>query len=1115
LTYGRRSNPWQQLQELSLTTFLDRSYERRYKKRPVLELDARYLGDERVPLVRIAKQSDQPTALADVISFGAYLLRLMISIHVWSFRRPDAAEPREPQRLPGVIRCGRLRRRRIPKITELDVGERPDGTPVRVRLTHYEPPRRWRDRVLFREPAKRVPIVMIHGYSASGTTFAHDAVRPNLAAHFLARQRDVWIVDLRTSSGMPTARMPWSFEDAALVDLPAALAHVQRETATETNNDEAKLDIIAHCMGAAMLSMAVLAMPVAGAPFFREREKLPGWINRAVLSQIGPMVEFSPANVLRGYVLSYIRDLLPIERYEFRTSPDPTLTDQLIDRLLATLPYPKEEFDIENPPWWQCWRTTPWVGTRHRMDALYARDFDLVNIPRRVLKHIDDLFGPLSIETVSQGIHFARRKVITNRAGRNVYVSPRQLNDRWSFPTLSIHGVDNGLADVATLGHMRRTFKEAGLTFKGTMRPLLTTRSFREFGHQDSLIGRRAGKVFKDIERFLDDRPLKKRTGDDEDEDYWRKVVPSVRAEPPWLGPHRGPSRLDGAIPIRAGTDPGPDRTGLVAFLPVSYKRDRERDRDRFVRLRDPAEGLLLAAPLDPDGWIRFNLPVPERWGREAEGILMLTLNEEPQRIGAALFDERFAKLRAALRGSQIQLTLNPSTAHGDLQATFQQALSTNVDERIAELEAIKAYIDKVRPHVLKALARRLRRPAKDNRHALIVLERSKPELCFAFGSCQYPAGLLDAEIATESMEQLKNRLGNGEARPQFVLLLGDQVYVDATAGLFDPTSLDDRFVRPYERLYERPPVQDVLRQVPSYMMLDDHEIDDNWEPTEGDVRSDERLRQARRSYWRYQRFESFDNPGQRERNHELSFSFEHADHPFYVLDTRTQRASRTAGTVLNAELVSKMDLANLKSWLSQQQVKRPDKPKFIASPAMPLPRHLFASGSKAPASALRSDGWDGYPRSLLELLAFIAKERILNVVFLSGDAHLSCIAKATLEEDGSRPLVIHSIHSSALYAPFPFANSLAADFANPDKIKSDGYVWTVKTEFVAPPGDGFMILYADSAQRASLRCEFVGRNGPSRPRSLQMQSLSWVPRLSAPPERKPLNGSSSSTSLE
>jgi choline dehydrogenase-like flavoprotein/pimeloyl-ACP methyl ester carboxylesterase len=474
LTYGRKSNPWRQLMEMELRRFPGLAGP------PVLELDTRFLADQRVPLMKIVTQNDQVSALADLASLFGYFLRLLLNVHIWSFRRPDEAVAREPQRLPGRIKRF-IRRLPEPVIKEIDVDELRDGTPVRVRLTRYRP----------RTAAGR-PVVMIHGYSASGTTFAHAAVKPNMAEHFCGRHRDVWILDLRTSSGMPTARHPWAFEDAALADIPAAIDAICRETRWPS------VDVFAHCMGAAMFSMAVLAPPKPGEPFFREREELPRRIKRAVLSQIAPIVVMSPANAFRGYAMSYLRHFLPFANYQFRVGPDPGLADQLIDRLLATLPYPQEEFRVENPPW--PWRRTPFVGTRHRMDALYGRDFSLADkngrprLKRKVLEHIDDLFGPLSIETVAQGIHFARCELLTNRAGRNLYTLPKNLH-RWRFPTASIHGEDNGLSDVATLARFESVFREHGIK--------IVPKRFAGFGHQDCLIGRDAETVFEYVFDFL------------------------------------------------------------------------------------------------------------------------------------------------------------------------------------------------------------------------------------------------------------------------------------------------------------------------------------------------------------------------------------------------------------------------------------------------------------------------------------------------------------------------------------------------------------------------------------------------------------------------------------
>src|SRR3970282_2301260 len=87
LTYARRSNPWRQLMEMTLEEFPAR--DRRASPAPVLKLDTKYPAKERVPLLRILKQQDQPSAIVDLVSFFAYFARLLISIHAWSFRSPD------------------------------------------------------------------------------------------------------------------------------------------------------------------------------------------------------------------------------------------------------------------------------------------------------------------------------------------------------------------------------------------------------------------------------------------------------------------------------------------------------------------------------------------------------------------------------------------------------------------------------------------------------------------------------------------------------------------------------------------------------------------------------------------------------------------------------------------------------------------------------------------------------------------------------------------------------------------------------------------------------------------------------------------------------------------
>jgi phosphodiesterase/alkaline phosphatase D-like protein len=119
----------------------------------------------------------------------------------------------------------------------------------------------------------------------------------------------------------------------------------------------------------------------------------------------------------------------------------------------------------------------------------------------------------------------------------------------------------------------------------------------------------------------------------------------------------------------------------------------------------------------------------------------------------------------------------------------------------------------------------------------------------------------------------------------------------------------------------------------------------------------------------------------------------------------------------------------------------------------------------------LQSDAWDGYPFSLHALLKFVCDNEIKRLVFLSGDTHLSnlVVAHVTCKETGKK-YTLHSIHSSALYAPYPFANGVPDDFKAEDSFtfpelgkQRDQYCCEVSTRFF--PGDGFAVLTAQRAR--------------------------------------------------
>lgn len=480
ITYGHRSNPWRQLTEMTLRGMPG------VAGKPVLKLDGRFLAGQGFPLMRITRQQNQVQALADFAALGLSWGRMLASTHLWSFRAPDAPPPHRPRRLPGVVPGLPPPRRTWLRVDHGDPG-------VQALLTHYPQP-----------GSDKPPIVLIHGYSASGNTYTHDAIPRPMARHLWEDGRDVWVLDLRTSAGLRTALRPWHFEDVALADIPLALEHVSQATGRSA-------DVFAHCIGAVMLSMGLLAdedtlerlrhvdvKPGTRVPQRHDRQvgQLRERIRRVVLSQKGPLLVYSDDNVLRAYFMRLLRRVLLPDGYQFRAHAGQGVAGNVLDRVLSTLVYPDDEYDRENPYAWS--RRAPWAGFRHRMDALYARDFSLRNIEDRTLDALEDLFGPLNLDTVSQAIHFARKNAITDGSGLPFTANRAALAARWPRGgTLSIHGEENGLADIKSLEVLQSAMRFAGVPYESALVP--------EHGHQDCLIGRHAAtRVFPLVTGFLD-----------------------------------------------------------------------------------------------------------------------------------------------------------------------------------------------------------------------------------------------------------------------------------------------------------------------------------------------------------------------------------------------------------------------------------------------------------------------------------------------------------------------------------------------------------------------------------------------------------------------------------
>jgi hypothetical protein len=217
--------------------------------------------------------------------------------------------------------------------------------------------------------------------------------------------------------------------------------------------------------------------------------------------------------------------------------------------------------------------------------------------------------------------------------------------------------------------------------------------------------------------------------------------------------------------------------------------------------------------------------------------------------------------------------------------------------------------------------------------------------------------------------------------------------------------------------------------------------------------------------------------------------AFNFAGLPLYLADTRTGRGARGTGSSAPAShiLHSSGDpcapgaFEELEAWLCEHR----DLPKVVATPSMLLPRRVEVA--RDPSASDRSDAWDGYPASLDRLLDLLMREQIRHTVFLSGDEHHALWCEVTLHPPPQRAgqwgaVQCTSVHSSALYAPLPFANGHPADLSEEPFVTAGGTRVSLKVHH-APPGDGWArVSLSPGPGDGALEVAFVKAQGPEAP---------------------------------
>ncbi|WP_434608148.1 alkaline phosphatase D family protein [Pseudomonas sp. D2-30] len=239
------------------------------------------------------------------------------------------------------------------------------------------------------------------------------------------------------------------------------------------------------------------------------------------------------------------------------------------------------------------------------------------------------------------------------------------------------------------------------------------------------------------------------------------------------------------------------------------------------------------------------------------------------------------------------------------------------------------------------------------------------------------------------------------------VVMTGDQVYLDDLNFIAPDRNLKDMLFK-YRTAFSQPHIKKLMSSVPTYMMLDDHEIKDNW-PAKKNHQDETLYTNALDTYELYQASHS---PA-----HELLddgtlrpltrywYTFAHGNTGWFVTDSRTRRNL----SANNRRILDEEQEHSLLTWL----IDSPYRVKFVVTGVMFYPDRKFNAG----------DAWQAFPEQRLRLLETIRSHRIKNVIFVSGDVHGSLTSMLTHSQDPD--FQIHTVVSS------PFCNSRLLPYAN------------------------------------------------------------------------------------
>jgi choline dehydrogenase-like flavoprotein len=1093
--------------------------------RGTLKLDM--MDTTRMHPPQLGLRGNSPDAMVSLAGYGLWFLRYLLKTRLWDFRAPDY-----PTCIPEELAQGR-KDAPVPRLTDPDVqwpwpefpellvktdeqtlekikpdpsitfqvpssgksGHASGAAKVTLALTRYKQlhrveatrntgyPNTWQCKAM----------LMLNGFAQTTLGFVpqeHDRSKDDmgLATLFYEMGYDVWLFDYRVSPLLESSKLRCSMDDIAEHDVPMAidqvLATLRDELTARVHGSspgedplpqDARLQIscFAHCVGAASLVMSLLSGRL-------RHQKVPALDTGDPPSKLSAMtlsnmqaylVASSTAQTRLGFG-ALARDLLNIDYFRLSAAErEPSAFEVVLDRVFGSLPVdPGEECPGEysrftpNPAMCTCKRMSGTISRLLRHDRLLPATHEKLPV----------YFGRANTGVLAHGARCVEHERLVNADGQNVYVTDDNVHRHMGLPVALLHGRHNPLfrAESAERTYDQLARIHPQLAQKRIIRLLIA----EDFAHFDCTIGHgqeMRQQILDPLRIFFDDAWT---FNCQQAQPTQAVVAPATRLVPPrggpiigWTRPHTQPDKSVGVL-LRVWIEVNDTQGTLAHWALTRLTLGNQQHIDALWPVQriplwsdlsmqpNPCIAIALADVFVPEAVLAQDLPIT---------LTMVSAHDVVVPPNAATAAAREIAARVVAPASAIPMDSQRLTATPETVTTWL----ANMRDR--ERDAFHL-MSSANPGTTS----RMRRSAAQSRdlpsgtlsvtpHALRLSDQEP--LAFFTGSCRHPGLIFDRARASFVLNDLAARIQRNETQGRFMLMLGDQIYADATGKLADSPSPVEKVTLAMQQALASDGFRRLSAQLPLYMLMDDHEVDDSWsldELTFSDAATEEQKQQAARLYdaamatfatgqWSH-------SPCNQSALDGFDYSFEANGAGFFCLDTRSHR-TRSPEPSKSPEICTPAQFKAVEGWLNTSEYWL----HVLSTGSVVAPGELrYAIDEKSGLDAIRAaDNWQLAPGQRRQLLRMLAESNASSILLLSGDYHCAALSVICFKKDDAVRKTAYAVVSPGLYSPYPALNMHPSDLrvrlaqdnnAACDELLDLGGGWTVEISTEAWHGLGY-----------------------------------------------------------